>query len=66
MVRGIINDFRNGKRKEVPVWMVKNGRHVLVNYMAVRDADGNYVGTMEVVQDMEAAYKHFAGSSHES
>lgn len=66
MVRGIINDLRNGKRKEVPVWMVKNGRHVLVNYMAVRDADGNYVGTMEVVQDMEAAYKHFAGSSHES
>lgn len=59
MVRTIINDLRTGKRNQVPVWMEKNGRTMLVNYMAVRDKDGTYIGTMEIVQDMEFARKHF-------
>lgn len=59
MVRAIISDFRQGKRDEVPVWMVKNGHEVLVRYMAVRDHEGQYVGTMEIVQDMEFARKHY-------
>ena len=62
MVRAIISDFRNGKRSQVPVWMEKNGRTMLVTYMAVRDSEGQYVGTMEIVQDMEFARKHFAKS----
>ena len=41
------------------MWLEKNGHATLVNYMAVRDSDGNYVGTVEVVQDMEFAKKHF-------
>lgn len=59
MVRAIISDFRTGKRDQVPVWMEKNGHIMLVNYMAVRDRNGRYVGTMEIVQDMEFAKKHF-------
>ena len=60
MVRAIINDLRKGKRECVPVWMEKDGRATLVNYHAVRDAEGNYMGTMETVQDMEEARRHFA------
>ncbi len=60
MVRAIISDFRTGKRDQVPVWMEKNGHTMLVNYMAVRDRNGWFVGTMEIVQDMEFAKKHFA------
>lgn len=60
MVRSIIDDFRAGRRDSVPIWMEKNGRTVFVNYMAVRDKDHNYVGTLEVVQDMEFAKEHFA------
>lgn len=59
MVRAIIDDFRTGKRDEVPVWMEKNGRSVLVRYIAVRDTEGRYVGTLEYVQDMEIAKEHF-------
>lgn len=59
MVRAIIDDFRNGVRDSVPVWMEKGGRSMLVTYMAVRDKDQNYVGTLEVVQDMEFAKEHF-------
>ena len=60
MVRAIIADLRAGKRDSVSVWMEKNQRATLVTYHAVRDAQGQYVGTMETVQDMEEARKHFA------
>lgn len=61
MVKSIIDDFRNGRRDIVPVWMVKNGRSMLVKYMAVRDGKKNYLGTVELVQDMEFAKEHFLG-----
>ena len=59
MVRAIIDDFREGRRDSVPVWMEKNGRTMLVTYKAVRDKDKNYLGTVELVQDMEFAKEHF-------
>ncbi len=59
MVRAILEDFRNHKRDSVPVWMEKNGKPFLVTYMAVRDKKGNYLGTVEVVQDMQFAKEHF-------
>ena len=61
MVRQIIDDFRHGRRDSVEVWMEKEGRTMLVRYMAVRDRAGNYLGTMELVQDMEFAKDHFLG-----
>ena len=63
MVRKIIEDFQNGMRDQVPVWMNKNGRAMLVTYMAVRDRNQQYIGTVEVVQDMEFAREHFEGRS---
>lgn len=62
MVRAIIDDFRNGRRDEVPVWMEKNGKTLCVRYIAVRDMEGNYVGTLEYVQDMSFAKAHFLGA----
>ena len=59
MVRGIIEDFRTGRRDRVPVWFEKDGHIMMVNYMAVRDKDGNYLGTMEFDQDMELAREYF-------
>ena len=60
MVRAIIADLRAGKRDSVSVWMEKNQRATLVTYHAVRNPQGQYVGTMETVQDMEEAKKHFS------
>ncbi len=59
MVRAILDDFRKNQRDSVPVWMEKNGKPFLVTYMAVRDKKGNYLGTVEVVQDMQFAKEHF-------
>lgn len=58
-VRHIIGEFRNGTLDKVPIWMEKNGKTMLVTYMAVRDAAGTYLGTMELVQDMGFAKEHF-------
>ena len=61
IVRQIIDDFRNNRRDCVPVWMEKGGHTMLVRYMAVRDKEGRYIGTAELVQDMESAKEHFLG-----
>lgn len=68
MVRSIIDGFKSGASDEVPVWMEKNGVPVLVTYRALRDEDGAYLGTLELVQNMEGARRHFmaadTGSAH--
>lgn len=63
MVRAVIEDLKAGKRDSEDVWMTKNGRPVLVRYMAVRDDKGDYVGTMEVVQVMDKIEKHYKEES---
>ncbi len=59
MVREIISGFKDGSRDEVSIWMKKNNKDMLVRYMAVRDKNRKYLGTMEIVQDMDFARKHF-------
>ena len=60
MVRSIIEDFRAGNRNSVDVWSSRDNQPVLIRYMAVRDKDNNYVGTLECVQPMGFAEKHFS------
>ena len=62
IVRGIIDSFRKGDRDNVAVWLEKQGRPFYVNYMAVRDQHNNYIGTLELVQDMKFAKEHFGRS----
>ncbi|MEE3482267.1 MAG: PAS domain-containing protein, partial [Lachnospiraceae bacterium] len=51
MARAIIAELRAGTKDKVSVPMVKAGKKVIVNYMAVRDEAG-YVGTLEFVQEV--------------
>ena len=60
MVRNVIDMLRSGQRDSVDVWMQKKGEPVLVRYMAVRDREGAYLGTLECVQPMGFARDHFA------
>lgn len=59
MVRHVIATLKSGEQDSVDIWMEKEGEPVLVRYMAVRDREGSYVGTMEVVQRMGFARDHF-------
>lgn len=59
MVRSIIHSFREGHSNNVTRWATKRGRVMLVQYFAVRDKAGKFLGTLELVQDMEFAKEHF-------
>lgn len=59
MVRNIIKSFREGNSSVVTRWATKRGRAMYVQYYAVRDKDGTFLGTLELVQDMEFAKAHF-------
>jgi hydroxylamine reductase len=59
MARQVIASLRSGAQDSVDVWMNKRGEPVLVRYMAVRNEKGEYVGTLECVQKMGFAKKHF-------
>ncbi len=59
MVHKIIEDFKSGDRDQVQIWMEKNEKPYLVTYMAVRDDNNNFLGTMETVQEMAEIEKHF-------
>ncbi|MBR1793534.1 MAG: DUF438 domain-containing protein, partial [Bacteroidales bacterium] len=60
MVRSIIDSFRNGKADRVHEWVEKDGHLMLVQYMAVRDSQGKYLGTVELDQNMDIAREHFS------
>lgn len=64
MVRSIISSFKSGAQDKVEVWMNKGGSDVLVSYRAVRDSEGEYVGTLECVQVMDEIKKHFLNSEN--
>lgn len=59
MVRSIISSFKSGAQDKVEVWMNKGENEVLVSYRAVRDPQGNYVGTLECVQIMDEIRNHY-------
>jgi hypothetical protein len=57
VVNQIIDDFKNGRQSRAPFWINFQGKFVLIEYFAVRDKNGNYLGTLEVTQDVTKARK---------
>lgn len=53
----IVEDFRSGKRDSAEFWIQMNGMFIHIQYFAMRDADGNYRGTLEVSQEISALRK---------
>jgi len=51
VVNKILEEFRNGTRSKAEFWIDMNGRKIYIRYFPVR-RDGEYVGTMEVTQDI--------------
>jgi uncharacterized protein len=52
MVQKILDDFRNGQRNVAEFWINFQGKFVNIRYFAVRGAEGKYLGTLEVTQDL--------------
>ena len=52
VVERILEAFKSGEKDSSAFWIDMNGRKIHISYYAVRDADGKYMGTMEVTQDI--------------
>ncbi len=48
----ILSDFRAGRQSVAEFWIDFRGRFVHIRYFAVRDEKGEYMGTLEVTQDI--------------
>ena len=58
IVEQIISDFKSGKENKAVFWMSNfMGRFIYIEYSAVRDKDNNYLGVVEVTQDITAMRK---------
>lgn len=52
IVEGIVADLRSGKKSHEDFWIRMGEKYVFIRYYAVRDAAGEYLGTLEVTQDI--------------
>lgn len=52
LVNRILADFKAGRRKVAEFWIDMGGRKVHIRYFPVRSPKGDYLGTLEVVQDI--------------
>jgi hypothetical protein len=51
-VNRILEDFKTGKRDVAEFWINYHGRFIHIRYFAVRDRNGEYLGCLEVTQDI--------------
>ncbi|MBM4331817.1 MAG: DUF438 domain-containing protein [Deltaproteobacteria bacterium] len=52
VVEQILTSFKAGKRDSVDFWINYKGKFVYIRYFSIRDRMGNYLGTLEVSQDI--------------
>ena len=55
IVNQIVKDFKAGKQERARFWINMGGRLIYICYYAVRDTKGEYLGTLEVTQDLSEA-----------
>ncbi len=51
VVNEIVDAFKSGKKDNADFWIQMKGMFIHIRYFALRDANGNYKGTIEVSQD---------------
>ncbi|MGE5401509.1 MAG: DUF438 domain-containing protein [Ignavibacteriales bacterium] len=52
VVEKILDDFRSGKQEKAEFWINMRGKFIFISYYAVRSEKGEYLGTLEVTQDL--------------
>ena len=60
IVDKILEDFKSGKHDQAPFWINVGGRLIHIAYFALRNDDGEYLGTLEVSQDL-TGYRELEG-----
>jgi hypothetical protein len=53
IVEKIVEDFKSGKKDHEDFWIQMAGKYILIRYYAVRNDKGEYLGVLEVTQDIK-------------
>jgi len=53
IVNKMLQDFKEGRKDHEDFWIRMGDRYVYIRYFAVRGSSGEYLGTMEVSQDIK-------------
>jgi uncharacterized protein len=56
-VNQIVSEFKSKKRDTAEFWINMQDKVVYIRYFAIRDNEGEYIGTMEVTQDITGIQK---------
>lgn len=52
IIEKILEDFKTGKADHAPFWIQMHGKFIYIEYYALRNDKGEYLGTLEVSQDL--------------
>ena len=52
IVQKILDDFKSGARDVADFWIDSHGMKIYIRYFALRDAEKNYLGCLEVTQEV--------------
>lgn len=52
IVEKILNDFKAGREQHAAFWITMGGRFIHIEYLALQSRSGEYIGTLEVSQDL--------------
>ena len=56
-VEQVVSDLKSGKRDFAEFWIELKGRMIYIRYFPVKDKAGNYIGVVEVSQDITELQK---------
>lgn len=59
IVEDMISRFKAGTLDQMERWVPLPGKSIRILYLPVRDEKNEYVGTLEMIQDMKEVKKHF-------
>ncbi len=51
VVERILDSFRKGTKDSARFWIEMGGKFIVIEYIAIRDEEGRYLGTLEASQD---------------
>lgn len=52
VVEEILSSFKSGEKNEATFWIKMKGMMIYIQYIALRDDNGKYIGTLEITQEV--------------
>ncbi|QSX08580.1 DUF438 domain-containing protein [Alkalibacter rhizosphaerae] len=52
VVEDILEAFKNNEKEQASFWIQRNSQFILIQYVALRDDEGKYAGTLEISQEV--------------